>query len=342
MGTIMDVAKGYPPKVLWNSYFNAGRYYKNDDGSEEYMPTVAPDKEIWDYMTSEMTPDELEYANNVLAKAPVSTATTKSWDYIPTWAELKKGAQKRPGANGGQSPCGKKTSPAEEYANAEAKGRKAQEKEFEDRKASEFGDVTGNYSHTNQILDRLNAIYSKTTKGEDYTPTEAELKKAEECTDEMLSDPPAEKDPPAGPEKPAMKSGLTIAVEVSGGLHAAGCCDDSPDTEKGKLVSDTHTAPEPQSTKGTKSKVTHPNEHPKPVAKSEDHIPTWEELRKAHIAKDGNMENSAGGSPQAVTPTANSGGMGDEEIKQKETDCGSADKFTAVNEPQNNAGKEDA
>ena len=181
------------------------------------------------------------------------------------------------------------------------------------------------------------------TEFEDHIPTWAELRKANGCTDEMLSEPPAEDDLPAGPEKPAMKSGVAVTIEVGTGLHASSCCDDSPDTEKGKLVSDTHTAPEPQSTKGTKSKVTHPNEHPKPVAKGEEYIPTWEELRKAHIAKFDNVENSAGGSSQAVTPTANDEGLAKEETEPKtETDCGSADKFTAVNAPTDNGESDNA
>ncbi len=107
-------------------------------------------------------------------------SVVKGEEHIPTWEEIRKGAQKRPGANGGVSPSGKKLSPAEERAEADAKSKKAQEKKFEDQKASEFGDVTGNYAHTKQIVDRLKARYGgKTTKGEEHIPTWDEIRKAQ-------------------------------------------------------------------------------------------------------------------------------------------------------------------
>lgn len=99
---------------------------------------------------------------------------------------------------------------------------------------------------------------------------------------------------------------LLVSIGIGTGTPCEDCDDDY--APRPPITSDTYDAPDsPVKTKGGKSKVTHPNEHPKPVNKCGDgcdgtavkpekdeeddsvvkgelHIPTWAELKKTSIA----------------------------------------------------------
>ena len=118
-------------------------------------------------------------------ETPVKTKGGKSTVTHPSEhpKPVNKGAQKRPGANGGIAPSGKTTAPAEEKQAEMDKKKKADEKAFDEKKAQDRA-FFGPPLHDSQIVDRLQRTYkmgpyTETKKSEEgHIPTWDEIRKS--------------------------------------------------------------------------------------------------------------------------------------------------------------------